>query len=1077
MGEGVVASPEKESTQSKHAPQKKSPKMPTDVQETKTSASPSLQLTGAVFSKMNSSVWKNRQAGLEEVMQIIVTNEESVKANMSDLIASLRARLYDSNKNLVILALGVVAKLAQVMGAQWERSCKALIMDILKMLCDNKKSVREAAMNAVEACIVDVPLKNLLPYFLLFVTESKTNVDGRVSMMVLLRKALDKHSKQMEMGLAEVLTINADCLMDKAVEVRDVASSLVKELSSVLGINKIKECTESLSNTQAGGISNALTKLGLVATTTKKEFRPRSASLKSPQVTSSRPQTAGSKPSKQRRMSKIDASSPFDDHENFLFQFSDSKNERSKKGPKKLVVKFDEQKVENVEQVKALLSRSVPSKLMEYLFHTDFKYQCEAVDVIFKLLNSNDTNQFTNIISNMDLIFQWMCVGICGGNMQLLLKILDLLGCFLVLMKERDYVPTDYEMGIIFPCLVEKSGHNQDRIRQTYRELMKNLCQIYGVRQSSPLILQGLNLKNFRTRSVCLDVIELLIKENGSEACTPRIVKEVALLVGERDSTLRNAALNLIIKIFHIVGDEVFKGLSHVPDQARSIIDSKIKSIEQKMLYEKEEGERHVVERPKTPRRASAATPTPHTAHTPVANYSRSSDASPKTGEVVVLRGGQPSPARMQARSAAADAWNQSTILALSDNNVNCIEGMKQLCHILLDFGKNSSSLEISVLVNSADKLVYGLSEKVRQIFKTAIDEMQNSITQSALPGSSRGCKYVLNTLMHCFQQTSMAASVSEPTHRRIMKSLLLLLLNESIPKLEEGSQLLKALNVLMLKMLENGNRTSTFLALVWLLGEGANDVPLQQNSKFTDLVIKCLIKQTKHFNSSIESINLEGVMASIHSFLCSLDTGSVRNRLLEDEKPLRMVKTILHELCKMKGSDIYKYLQNIPRDPAKKQLIYTYIDLYVQTTSSISRPSEHRDENQSAHSGVPSRVPSSTDCKMELAAIFRNIGEKANAKQGLEDLYQFTIKYPEVDIQIHLSRTSDSFQEFIKDGLRKIAENVQKTPTKSKPLIENNTKAAQSKTSTLPSIEQLKQRIERTKALLRNNSTNGNMH
>jgi hypothetical protein len=33
-----------------------------------------------------------------------------------------------------------------------------------------------------------------------------------------------------------------------------------------------------------------------------------------------------------------------------------------------------------------------------------------------------------------------------------------------------------------------------------------------------------------------------------------------------------------------------------------------------------------------------------------------------------------------------------------------------------------------------------------------------------------------------------------------------------------------------------------------------------------------------------------------------------IRRRASRDDKPLRMVKTILHELCKLKGSDIYKY-------------------------------------------------------------------------------------------------------------------------------------------------------------------------
>ena len=101
---------------------------------------------------------------------------------------------------------------------------------------------------------------------------------------------------------------------------------------------------------------------------------------------------------------------------------------------------------------------------------------------------------------------------------------------------------------------------------------------------------------------------------------------------------------------------------------------------------------------------------------------------------------------------------------------------------------------------------------------------------------SSRSCKYVLNTLMQVtscelvmllffiswlahldlfvkftthkyvflqtFQNKKLAHAVKEGTLESLITELLLWLLDERVPRMEDGSQLLKALNVLMLKIL-----------------------------------------------------------------------------------------------------------------------------------------------------------------------------------------------------------------------------------------------------------------------------------
>lgn len=82
---------------------------------------------------------------------------------------------------------------------------------------------------------------------------------------------------------------------------------------------------------------------------------------------------------------------------------------------------------------------------------------------------------------------------------------------------------------------------------------------------------------------------------------------------------------------------------------------------------------------------------------------------------------------------------------------------------------------------------------------------------------------------------------------------LMRLLDDKGLLQFEEGPTLVKAVNVLMLKMLETSNRTYAFGALLQLLREPPGDVTPEMLPKFHDLVVKCLIKLTKSLQMSME--------------------------------------------------------------------------------------------------------------------------------------------------------------------------------------------------------------------------------
>ncbi|XP_062097430.1 protein MOR1-like isoform X2 [Humulus lupulus] len=127
---------------------------------------------------------------------------------------------------------------------------------------------------------------------------------------------------------------------------------------------------------------------------------------------------------------------------------------------------------------------------------------------------------------------------------------------------------------------------------------------------------------------------------------------------------------------------------------------------------------------------------------------------------------------------------------------------------------------------------------------------------------------------MQTFQNKRLAYAVKESTLDSLITELLLWLLDERVPHMDDGSQLLKALNVLMLKILDNAYRTSSFVVLINLLrpldpsrwpSPASNETFAVRNQKFSDLVVKCLIKLTKEGNVANQREHLILLLANIH--------------------------------------------------------------------------------------------------------------------------------------------------------------------------------------------------------------------
>jgi len=56
-----------------------------------------------------------------------------------------------------------------------------------------------------------------------------------------------------------------------------------------------------------------------------------------------------------------------------------------------------------------------------------------------------------------------------------------------------------------------------------------------------------------------------------------------------------------------------------------------------------------------------------------------------------------------------------------------------------------------------------------------------------------------------------------------------------------------------------------------------------------------------------------------------------------------------------------------------------------------------------------------------QLTEIFKKLGIRDQAKEGVRDLHNFKKKYPEADIDPYLKKTSIYFQSYIERGLQNL--------------------------------------------------------
>ncbi|WCJ24432.1 ARM repeat superfamily protein [Euphorbia peplus] len=994
----------------------------------------SAKVTPTLLKSMESPDWKVRLESIEAVSKILEeANKRIQPTGTGELFGALRGRLNDSNKNLVMATLTTIGSVASAMGPSIEKSSKGILSDILKCLGDNKKHMRECTLATIDTWVAAVHLDKMIPYIAAALVDIKLGAEGRKDLFDWLSKQLSGLSDFSD--AVHLLKPAGSAMTDKSSDVRKAAEACINEILRVSGQEMIEKNLKDLNGPALalvlervkpyGGFQESFESAKSISMGPTSKTSSKAGRSTSNGVSKNGNRTAPSRaiPTKNSRPEAVMSVQDRAAQSQALLNIKDS----NKEDRERMVVrrfKFEELRLEQIQDLENDMMKYFREDLHRRLLSTDFKKQVDGLEMLQKALPSIAKE----IIEVLDILLRWFVLQFCKSNTTCLLKVLEFLPELFDMLRDEAYTLTESEAAIFLPCLTEKLGHNIEKVREKMRELTKQIVNSYSAAKTFPYILEGLRSKNNRTRIECADLVGFLIDLHGAEISGQlKSLQIVASLTAERDGETRKAALNALATGYKILGDDIWRYVGKLTDAQKSMLDDRFKWKVREMEKRKEgrPGDaRAALRRSVRDIGFDLAEQSGEPAMSgPGPAFSRK-NFSPH--EVHMER--QIMPRAVTSINGPTD-WNEALDIISFGSPEQSVEGMKVVCHELAQATGDPEGSAMNELVKDADRLVSCLASKVAKTFDFSLTG-----------ASSRSCKYVLNTLMQTFQNKRLAHAVKESTLDSLITELLLWLLDERVPHMDDGSQLLKALNVLMLKILDNADRTSSFSVLINLLrpldpsrwpSPASSETFAIRNQKFSDLVVKCLIKLTKVLQSTIYDVDLDRILQSIHVYLQELGMEEIRRRAGADDKPLRMVKTVLHELVKLCGAAIKGHLSMVPIDMKPQPIILAYIDLNLETLAAArmltsTGPVGQTHWGDSAANNASSATHSAdAQLKQELAAIFKKIGEKQTCTIGLYELYRITQLYPKVDIFAQLQNASEAFRTYIRDGLAQMEKNA----------------------------------------------------
>ncbi|XP_019733715.1 cytoskeleton-associated protein 5 [Hippocampus comes] len=1077
------------------------------------------KITSDLVSKIGDKNWKTRKEGLDEVAAII-SEAKFITANIGELPLALKGRLSDSNKILVQQSLTILQQLASAMGPGLKQHVKTLGFPIITVLGDSKPNVRAAAMATLQAWVEQTGMKEWLEGEELSEELKKENPFLRQELLGWLADKLPT-LRSVPGDLMGCIPNLYACLEDRNGDVRKKAQDALPTFMMHLGYDKMNKATGKLKASSKDQVLAMLEKARAVMPA-KPAPPAKTGGAKGPSETSrgaSRSQavsedTADNKPeakkvrggvaakkqpsppeepdptppskdkdsnankkplnkgktaagSQQSATTKKPAAKGMKDDEDrsgpLFILVPNAKEQRIKEEKQLKILKwnFITPRDEYLEQLKTQMSTCFAKWLQDELFHLDFQRHVKAISVMIERLESESDAT----ISCLDLILKWFTLRFFDTNTTVLMKVMEYLKLLFTMLDRENYHLTEYEANSFVPYLLLKVGESKDVVRKDVRAILAMLCKVYPASKVFPYLMDGTKSKNSKQRAECLEELGCLIEGYGMNVCQPapaKSLKEIAIHIGDRDTSVRNAALNTVVAVYNVCGDQVYKLIGNLSDKDMSMLEERIKRSSARKTAgapaKQSANERSPRDHSANPngtflRKSAQEEPNKLNQARQNAHHSESSHMPiPKEFQLdldmiemdqsrvnelpdlvqhkldellepIVI----PEP-KMRAISPHLDDLHNSTastinfvISQVASGDINTsIQALAQIDEVLWQENK------AEVMSGHIDQFLIATIMQLRLIYNThmADDRLDKKVIFKLY-----SC--ILGNMLSLFSLESLVREASMGVLKDLIHGLITLILDSRVEDTEEGQQVIRSVNMLVVKVLEKSDQTNIMSALLVMLQDTMG--PTAGSPMFSELVMKCLWRLIRHLPETINSINLDRILFDVHNIMKAFPKEKLKQP--KSDVPHRTLKTLLHALCKLTGAKILDHFSMI--ENRNESELETYLRRAVKHSGNLfGSKSDRGNEKGGLHmeDGMPKAKVHDI-----LTEIFKKIGSKENTKEGLTELYEYKQKCTDVDLEPFLKSTTPFFQSYVERGLRMI-----ESEREGKPRIQNPAVIAQ---------------------------------
>lgn len=1015
------------------------------------------QITQQLLSDLSDKDWHLRSDALQKISGII-NDAKFVTPSLGDLPNALKPRLTDTNKKLAVQALSICQMLGTSLGPHCSKQIRNFAPGILNCLGDNKAHVRAAALQCLNSWMDNCPLTNLFEGEMVFDVLKTDNPFLRAELFLWLTEKLPTVTTLPAAELNLCVPILLGCLEDRNADVRKKASECVLPFMIHVGYESMARAASKL---KPASKNNVIAQLEKVRQNLPEKPSSKPKQLKNtlpvasersspPQVTnedgvkgrlnrsSSKSKLALKAPSassKGKKEEEIDTSPSL--------VVNNMKDQRllDEKALKVLKWNFTTPREEFYIQLREQMTAANWSKtLISHCFHNDFKFHIKAIDLLIESLE----NGVEASAANLDLILKWLALRFFDTNPSVLIKSLEYLQSLFQALSNINYRLLEPEAASFVPYLILKIGDSKDPVRKGVREILKIIGKIYATSKMFSYIMQGLSSKNARQRAECLEELGSMIEIFGLSVCQPSpaaALKEIARQISDRDNSVRNASLNCFVQAYFIEGEKVYKYVGQLSDKDMSLLEERIKRSAKTRTVKPSESKPTVtnVSNPPPNLNSHVVTEEPH--KTPqIAHNQPSGPLRLETDDIEQMFKHKHSDFQVSGlvQVNADDILNLPDIqlprtrlrppassLKLLNNSAEANTAVNLVMAQL-------TAQEIPVVVEAFAQVeeVLKQSEQAIAVLGPRVDQllvmgaMQYRYAHTKHMADENICKADVIRLYRCvtaalftlFDNPVLAKKASRDVLRDLIPHLITVMLDNRLDDLQEGAQVVKVINVLIMRVLQKSNPTHVLSALIKLLHDCVGSVNV--SDRFTDLVMKCLWKNIRFIHQVINELNIDRILLDIHVFLKTFPSSSWKER--RDDTPIRTIKTILYHLVEIKDEDIMKHLSLIS-DRQESDLV-SYLHKLLAKKKGDSRKALNKnttpdDNRHKRNRSSPLKLSKSTH--EALTEIFKKIGSKEQTKEGLSELYEFTQKHPEADIEPYLKNSSDFFRNYIRQGIK----------------------------------------------------------